>query len=755
MARTLYGCRIYWNLEIAGVIVLALSDAFKAFLFTRQVRAPLVRMYFEKTGIDPDHGLKSYPVELTELVDSFGSITRELNIENGVFRPGGNTIIFRNTKDFGDYLLSLRKRFGDTLWNDKSYHIFYGFKEFPTAISVAGTLLKLATLGFGSTPETVLPTSSPSSLGFGDTATGEPSIESVEEETVRLYTGDTQRVIYDRLKDTVEIVSKDFYQRLVEFKVCKTLHASYVFRQASGVEDTRQIQQLLKIGQHKFIAASALSNKTDPFSCGKCIPNISAGEPISTVAGTNYPAYHSWYLPVENYLDNAAYTTVGNYKLYYWDYIDRIWRSFTSSYFDSGYITVSRPYGVLYPNLKGLFFNIVTPASVLVEGDTWMEYLVGTGSHFNDPEKVDVAVCAESKDAQTDCNPARVIYELISNERYAHINEYLTDLIDFYKFTSPKESYTFDSAFIFFRDENININVDISKETSLAKVVEEICGTCGINFYISADKSATSRRCIRIKVAKVHNPCTEAPPNLLRFSTKDRLIKYDTELSKDEKYDRVEIFGFNSTLSTKENFENAIVGTGNNPLVLGSSRVYFYDSYAGAQGIAGRLYNKFSSPTEIVKLVLDAVGLIAELADYIKVHDHKLDEEIVVEIYKWAFDLKNQISLEARRYTKLYGPEENNTYKKYAFCGCAYAGTNAKKGSGFSAYIYSGDKTVTLGVLENFDLNVIKIGMAIRISSYMFWIASITSSQELEVDTAATADLSSEPWSIGNSYHAR
>ena len=734
--------------------MLALTDAFKAFLFTRQVRTPLVRMYFERTGIDTTHGLETYLLELTELIESFGSITRELNIENGMFRPGGNTIILRNTKDPGDYLLSLRKRFGDQLWNDKTYHLLYGFKEFPTTASVAGCLPKMATLGFGSTPGTVQPTSSPSSLGFGDTPTGEPDMESVTEETVRIYSGDTQRVIYDRLKDTVEIVSKDYYQRLVEFKTCKTLQASDVFRQASGSTDTRQIQQLIRMGQYKFISRSGLSNRNDPFNCAQCIPNLAAGEPISTTAGTNYPAYHSWYLPVENYLDNVAYTTAGGYKLYYWDYIDRIWRVISSSYFDSGYITITRPWGVLYPKLKGLFFNIVTPASVLVEGDTWTEYLAGTGTHFNDAEKIDISICAESKDGQADCNPAKIIYTLISSNRWVYLNEYLTDLIDFHSFNVPNSAYTFDNVYSFFDTEGINLNICISRETSIAKIVQGICGACGINFYISADKSATSRRCVRLKVSKVHNPCTDAPPSLLRFSTKDRLIKYDTELNKDENYDRVEIYGFNSFLSTKENFENPVVGTGDRSLVLGSKEIYYYDSYAGAQGIAERLYNKFINPTEIVRLGLDAAGIIVELADYIKVHDHKLDEEIVVEVYRWAFNLKNQVDLIARRYTKLFGPDENNIYKRYAFCGCAHAGTDAKYGTGAAASISSGDTTVTLSG-ETFDLNIIKIGMAIRLSTTIFWIASITSATELEVDAASAADFSGVDWSVGNSYHAR
>jgi hypothetical protein len=731
--------------------MLALTDAFKAFLFTRQIRTPLVRMYFEKTGIDTDHGLKSFNLELTELVGYFGTITRELNIENGMFRPGGNTLILRNTKDLGDYLLSLRKRFGDQLWNDKTYHLFYGFKEFPTTASVAGCLPKMATLGFGSTPGTVQPTSSPSSLGFGDTPTGEPDVDSATEETVRVYSGDTQRVLYDRLNDTVELVSKDYYQRLVEFKLCKTIPASDIFTVDSGTADTRNVQPVLRYGSLKLITsdASARENRSSPFSAALCMPNIYAGGTPGGASG--YASYGLWYLPCENELTITGYAS-GTLKFYYWDYMSRIWKAFSVGDYVHIYVRSEWLPGLNYA--KGIYLCIAQPTERIVDGDTWEEYLAGDGAYY-DNDKPDPAVCGETISALTNCNPARIIHDLLTSRRFMYINQYLTDLLDYYSFSSLKTSYSFDAAYDFFDGEGINLNVDISRETSVAQVVSEICGACGMDFYVSANKGVTSRRCIRLKISKVHNPCTEAPPALLTFSTKDCLIKYDTELNKDEKYDRVEIFGFNSSYSTKDSFENAIVGDGDNALTLGSSRVYFYDSYAGAQGIAERLYNKFINPTEIAKVTLDARGFIVELADYIKLHDHKLDEEIVVEVYRWAFDLKNKVDLIARRYTKLYGPDENNIYKKYAFCGCARAGTDAKFGDGFSAYISSGDKTVTLGVLESFDLNTVKVGMAIRISTAMFWIASITSTTELEVDTAATVDLSSEPWSIGNSYHAR
>jgi hypothetical protein len=277
----------------------------------------------------------------------------------------------------------------------------------------------------------------------------------------------------------------------------------------------------------------------------------------------------------------------------------------------------------------------------------------------------------------------------------------------------------------------------------------------GCYFYVSTDKSPSTRQNIRLKVDKVHNPCKDAPPNLLSFSTADRLSGYETILTKDEYYDRVTAMGFDSSVvGTERNFMSIISkGTGKKVIALGSDNVYFYNCFQAAQGIIDRLYNKFINPTESILADTDGSAVLVEIADYIKLHDHKLNEEIVAEVFKIGFDLNNKFKISARRYTKLYGPDENNPWKVYAFCGCARAGTSGVGGSGTDASITIGGTTVTFGAA--IDLNLVRVGMALRIDSTMFWIKSITDSTHVVVDAAAVATLSNKDYSMGHSYHTR
>jgi hypothetical protein len=696
-----------------------------------------------------------------------------MSYDIGKFRPGGHSFTLANTKDAGDYLFTLRKNLGTDYWNDKTYHILWGFREIPTSATIETSVPLISSIGYGRRPTDSF--DSPITFGYGVHPGGHESLATVREEVVGLYSGDIFSKKEDRINDRVQVSSKDVLKRINDFKVCTIIDASTVFTQ-TGYTELRGFVQVIKYGTHKLISNlatntsenSPLQDRNNPFSATMGFPNLSSGD----VSGgsDSYAAYHVWYFPFQNEINSSEtnWKTGGGYKAYYWDYMDRIWRSFTVGEFDDDDIDIEIVSGV-----NGIYLTIADPANVDVgpsgSTDTWTAYLAPAGgnNHFTDADKLDVAICIETIDNLTDQNPVRIIYDLLNNSRFIGLPASMIDQDDF---SSPNANYSFDQTFSFFDGESALINTSFTKEISLLKIIENISKLCTLYFFSSASKvinedgEITQDRRIRLLYNRTVSPCADENeiPFLIKFSTAGKIQDMTMEGSSLGLKDKIVVTNFDSSTSTKDNFDIKVEGTGDRTLQLSppaNPSAYFYNSGTAAEAIAQRLLSQIGNAIEMYNLKLDASGLPVELGDYIEIHDWKNNETLIAQIFNWTFQLATgATSLVARRYNELYGPDPTNVFKKWAFYDCAYYDNDQTGGSGADASCPS-STTVTLGGGETIDSNLAFVGMDVTLdgnsqaNSVHRRLKSITSSTVFEVDTAFTNNHTNIIWSIGTSYH--
>lgn len=197
--------------------------ALQAFLFNRQEGTPIVRIILDGTDSEAATGVDAIDHDLTDFATDFGNITKELQLQDGIYRPGSHSFELANTKDVGDFLFTLRRNIASGTWINKSYRVAYGFRN------ADGT-----------------------------------------EELITLYRGIIQGKSEDRINDKVDVRSEDVLKYLNDFKMC-SLHSFDVKLSVLGFRDARSVQPLIKYGIYKLI------NPDDSFNCAEGMLNDAAG----------------------------------------------------------------------------------------------------------------------------------------------------------------------------------------------------------------------------------------------------------------------------------------------------------------------------------------------------------------------------------------------------------------------------------------------------------------------------------------------
>ncbi len=763
--------------------MLALSDAFKKVLFANQVLNPFAKLVFEDTADEPDHGLMSFDLDVSQFINAWGNVKRSMSYDIGKFSPGGHSFELSNNKtDIGDWLFTLRKKFGSDFWMDKEYYILWGFKQIPVTTSISVTLPVISPLGFGDEPTDIIAT--PATLGWGVPPSGTESLTSAREETVEIYRGDIYTKTEQRMAGIVNVGSKDITKRINDFKVCTLILASEIFDYGTSTDyNDVGYQQVIKYGIHKLITNSEgkeISERKNPFSITLGNPNL-ANAIIIGSGDSIVPSYYLWYFPFINDIDVSAVNySGGTYKVYYWDYRSgqKKWTPFDSTNFNSK-VEVTKISGI-----DGIFVKILTSIPDGFTG-TWSDYKSGASAWADD--NPDPMICIETKsntyiNGTYNPNPVLIIYDLLTNSRFIGFDSGMLDISSpqrgvfdgvigsiFLQLQTPVEGYSFDETFNFFNGEDAEINTDYNKEIGLLRIVEDIAKICGMYFFTEKKKSISEDRRIHLLYNRTVSPCTDDPPALLSLSTAGKLQSYQVNTNSDDLKDKVIITNFDSGISTPDNFDVKIQGTGNRVLQLSAPTnppVYFYNSGAAADSIAQRLLSQLNKPPEIINTDLDASGLVVELGDYVKLHEHKINETIIAQIFNSGFAVNGTgTGLVAKRYTDLYGPEESNPFKKWAFVGCAYVDDDQIGGNGADASIELNGTVVTLASGETIDSNIAIPGMAITLDGdnatfEHFRLKQIltTITFEIEESLEGGGDIASiahanVTWSIGNSYH--
>lgn len=236
-------------------------------------------------------------IDISSFVTSWGNISRKLQYETGRFSPGGHSFTIANTKDLGKFLFTLGQEFGTEFWMDKTYDISVGFLNGQT------------------------------------------------EDVINVGTFEMFSKRENRIDGGISVSSKDVIKKINDFRVCTKIPASDVFATVPvGESDARSFTQILKYGTHELINNSSDSSefkeRKNPFSITVGFQNINIGD-ISG-GGASHPINHVFYFPFQNDIDiTSTLFSDGTLKLYFWDYIDDIWRAFSVGEFTSN-ITVEK-----------------------------------------------------------------------------------------------------------------------------------------------------------------------------------------------------------------------------------------------------------------------------------------------------------------------------------------------------------------------------------------------------------------------------
>ena len=82
---------------------------------------------------------------------------------------------------------------------------------------------------------------------------------------------------------------------------------------------------------------------------------------------------------------------------------------------------------------------------------------------------------------------------------------------------------------------------------------------------------------------------------------------------------------------------------------------------------SSQIYPWFSEPLQILSLDLGKAGVAVELFDFIQTHDEISDETSNVQVYDTRLSLENAtVSVGARRFENLFGPDVDEPLKKWA-----------------------------------------------------------------------------------------
>jgi len=617
-------------------------------------RNPRARILIKEltTGIVIDTDISSF-------VDKFGSVTRRLSFDIGNFSPGSHSFTFKNTKDIGEFLFTFGINLGTEFWMDKEYELTFGFYD-PSGVVT----------------------------------------ERIDRDFIQFYTGIIQSKVEDLKNGSITIQSKDLTQEVLNKNVCTLIPGTDIYLNENGVDDGRGFQQLIKYGTHRLI--KTLSDKSqsrereNPFTAVVGLPNNTSSKPIAgtTYAGSFLDPFFFFYFPIQNKITDiygAADPLLDKKKIYYWDYRDgqEIWVAFANS--DLNIATKANTFE--HPTKGGFYFQIDSTTfepdnQEWPDGATWEDYAKGTGdwqpldSEGNiQDDKIDPAVCADVEDALTDRNPVRIVDDLLTASELTGLSDLTIDKTT-NDFTVIDQLFTFDNAFRFYDDEKSKINVHVEKETSVFKIIQDIVKLTGMYFFVTAKKSPTLDRRIRLSLNTPINLCDPTTSlNIVRptFSTKDRLDTCVLTTKNSTRFDGVITTNFDPGQSTHKNFDVKTSGSGKKILQFSAARnpkVYWYDSTAGAQANIDRRFKQLNEPAQEYDLSMGVAGYNLELADLIDIHEAISDQTKTMQIFQTVNNMNNgDIKIQARRYGLLYGPDVNDPTKLWAFVGCSFVGS--------------------------------------------------------------------------------
>lgn len=604
--------------------------------------------YYKIILSDLDNGNEA---DISAFVIRWGSIKRSIDYLIGKMSPSSHNFTLSNTKDPGDFLFTLRKNLGLEYWMGKEYDLYVGW------------------------------------------------MDGVDITWFNIYTGKITSKMEDRINGNISVSSHDVIKELNDFKTCNVIKGSDVFEYSGSGTDIRSIQQVIRYGTHKLITNGGnkeLTKRDNPFTTTEGVFNL-YNEASDKIGGSStYNKYYLWYFPLINWVDRVVYDS-GNYKAYYWDYIDNRWISFTTDNFTSDDIAVPFAIG---DDLNGIYFRFENSSMTMDNSSNFSTF----ESYVNptDPDyikKFDPAIVIETTSNSISApffnNPVVILFGLLTDERFIN---YDSTVLDYQSFSSPDIlEHTWDKSFNFFNNENGEINIAYDNEISLMEIINEVCYITGLSFFASRKGRGYDRRIKLIENSPINPVTYPLKQNQITLSTQDKINSLTLHTDSSKQKNQVIAFNFDSSMSTKESFDAYVEEeiTSNEFVKSQSfggagSKVYFYDSSALAQANLQRYFQQLKYPPEIIKIDCGKAGFEIEVGDLVDIHDSISNETNTTRVHNTTLTIKPLgIKLETKKFMTQFGPDPEKPCKLWAFADYAYAtDIECDQGGGYNGHSY-------------------------------------------------------------------
>ena len=359
-----------------------------------------------------------------------------------------------------------------------------------------------------------------------------------------------------------------------------------------------------------------------------------------------------WYFPIQNYVKTSDVL-----KVYYWDYIANMWCKFGTNNLTNanyGFVVERAAAG------QGVYVRKRNTTAIASDDDVhdlkwiddWYDYLYGTGSYYWSSSEPNPKLAIEfngyvyypnSVGMNCYANPSAVMWDLLST-----IAGYSNGELDVSDFATLDYTHTFDYAAFYMMGGVVNwaaggqINVSVTEEKSMLSLLQDISLTSGIMMTCSHIRTTDHR--IRLIINRDYDNTTDNPAPAISWSTHNEITQL--EIDSDNQFLKNDIFitNFIPSVSLPGAFEIIEQSSGNADKVLEIALddkpiCYWYNSNWYADRCATNFLNKLEDAWENVRILIDERGVIVELGDYVKIHDHKVNEYIVMQVYDWSFNL--------------------------------------------------------------------------------------------------------------------
>lgn len=638
------------------------TNIFKNWAYDELDRDILFRVEFD--GLDTGE-----PLDVSNWVISRGTVSRKMDYITGKFTPGGNTFKLSNSELDGTYLFNLRNTINGTdlpgtdYWQGESYNIYLGKKEDVGTVTVTGYPVAIPTMGLGHT--TAATKLTPATLGYGTSPSNVLAPTAYSEETIHVYEGRVNKRVEDRIRETVNLSSNDIFKILNDTKINgKITNTDALTRTPSPEDDLGATQQTLMYGQHiprEMNISSPLvtnwSKSPEGYSSIEGISNSQTVKPTGS-SETRRSGYRWWYFPTTNPVDTDEMIrnllSQDNFCLF-WDYKDGLWRAFYPGAFSNAKLLLHSSYNS--PTSRGFYLEIVDSNLQLSDLDwftnsDWTDYTSGQGNWAAANDNIDVKIRIGTLDdafqllptpaKETDSNPVNYIYHLLTE--FAGIDASLIDCSG--DFSSPDTNFTFDYAY----NNTGEMNTDFRGETSVMEVINKLTLEMGYMLVCNQKKESTSEslsgadRRIKLIPIEPYVHATDEPVAELTYSTNREVQKFSIDSDNQRLKNKVEILNADPTDKMGEfgTYTASQAGAGT-PLSIETDtdvpQVYWYDEDTLAQTTVDNYLSKLGVPWEWINITLDVRGVVIELGDFIKIYDHKMNEEIVLQVYTWKLNL--------------------------------------------------------------------------------------------------------------------